>query len=108
MDIKQLKKLIKDSVREVLREELQNLGKQKLQEQAESSPWPTISRTTDNVAPVNKQSLMEKMGLVPDLPSIGSPSPPSTGGNPYMDLLKQTAEELVRNPSEINNFKNFQ
>lgn len=100
MDTKTFKKLIKEAVREVLHEELLNLGKTKLQESLNPGEnWPSVSFTSKDINPGLRQSLAEKMGL----PLPGAEN--SVGG--YADILAQTAAELRNNPAEISNFKNM-
>jgi hypothetical protein len=107
METQKLKNLIKEAVREVLKEELANLGKQKIQESlGANEEWPTVSLTTKNVNPAAfRQSLMDQMGIQ------GAPQPkPTTFAekqNVYQSMLDQVASEMRRNPSDISNFRNI-
>lgn len=111
MKTQELKNLIKESVREVLKEELANLGKQKIQESLSATEeWPTINLTTKNTnsaAPAAfRQSLMDQMGI-----SNTQPAAPKTfteKQNVYQNMLAQTAAELRQNPADISNFRNIQ
>jgi hypothetical protein len=116
----ELKRLIKEAVREVLKEELAELGKQKLNESINhglpySAPspstnneaWPTMKFDTSNTNPALRNSLMEKMGIA-DAMKV---EPPKTFGEKqavYSDLLSQVAAEMRQNPADINNFRNVQ
>ena len=108
METQKLKNLIKEAVREVLKEELANLGKQKIQESLSASEeWPTVSLSTKNVNPAAfRQSLMDQMGIQ------GAPQPkpvtPAQKQNAYQDMLAQVAAEMRQNPGEVNNFRNIQ
>lgn len=102
MEISKFKKLIKEAVREVLREELTSMSKSKLQESVNTEEsWPSISLTTKNVDPNMRQNLAEKMGL--SFPN----NTPKGRSNGFEDILAQTAAELRNNPADINNFRNI-
>jgi hypothetical protein len=120
----ELKKLIKEAVREVLKEELAELGKQKINEsisrglsysQPQSSTgheaWPTMNFTSDNIAQGTskaniRQSLMDQMGMTP--PPVAAPTTFAEKQNVYQDMLAQVANEMKQNPAEISNFRNIQ
>ena len=116
----ELKKLIKEAVREVLKEELAELGKQKINESIShglpynpppaSNPneaWPTMNFNTSNTNPALRNSLMEKMGIAdaikPEIPKTFAEKQ-----NVYSDLLSQVASEMRNNPADLNNFRNVQ
>ena len=81
MKTNELKSLIKDAVREVLKEELAELGKQKINEslsrglpysQVQSNngneAWPTMNFNSSNINPAAskesiRQTLMDQMGI---------------------------------------------
>jgi len=120
MKTNELKSLIKDAVREVLKEELAELGKQKINEslsrglpysQVQSSnaneAWPTMNFNSSNTNPALRNSLMEKMGIADAM----KPEPPKTFGEKqavYSDLLSQVAAEMRSNPADLNNFRSVQ
>ena len=108
MKTQELKTLIKEAVREVLKEELANLGKQKIQESLTANEeWPTVSLTTKNVNAANfRQSLMDQMGI-----SSPQPAKPTTFAekqNVYQNMLAQVASEMRQNPADLSNFRNIQ
>jgi hypothetical protein len=106
MKSNELKTLIKEAVREVLKEELANLGKQKLQESISTTEeWPTISLNTKNVNPAYRQSLMDQMGITP--PQTAAPKTFSEKQNVYQSMLQQVASEMRGNPGDISNFRNI-
>ena len=107
MKTQELKTLIKEAVREVLKEELAELGKQKIQESISSQEaWPTMKFNSNNINPASpavRQSLMDQMGI---------PSPPATvpttfgeKQDVFQNILAQTAAELRQNPADLNNFR---
>jgi len=109
MKTQELKTLIKEAVREVLKEELANLGKQKIQESFTSQEeWPTIKLNSNNVNPALRQSLMDQMGI-PTPPSATNTTPTTFAEkqNIYQDMLAQVASELRQNPGEMNNFRSI-
>lgn len=122
MKTDQLKKLIKEAVREVLREELIGLGKQKINESlstglpytppsSNSEAWPTINFTSNNVNPAAsketiRQSLMDKMGI--DTPVTAPPVTFAEKQNAYSDILAQVANDMRNNPADLNNFRSVQ
>jgi hypothetical protein len=106
MKSQELKNLIKEAVREVLKEELLNLGKQKVQESLTSQEeWPTIKLNSNNVNPAVRQSLMDQMGIKP--PQAPIPTTFAEKQNVYQNMLDQVAAEMRQNPAEINNFRNY-
>lgn len=108
MKSNELKNLIKEAVREVLKEELAELGKQKIQESvAPSEAWPTVKFDTNSVNPALRQSLMDQMGIPAPKP-ISAPKTFGEKQSAYQDLLKQTAASMMQNPSDLNNFRNIQ
>jgi hypothetical protein len=107
MKSNELKTLIKEAVREVLKEELANLGKQKIQESLSTQQeWPTISLNTTNVNPTLRQSLMDQMGMTP--PPVAAPKTFGEKQNVYQNMLAQVAAEMRQNPGEVNNFRAVQ
>lgn len=107
MKSNELKTLIKEAVREVLKEELANLGKQKIQESLSTQQeWPTISLNTTNVNPAVRQSLMDQMGMTP--PPAAAPVTFGEKQNVYQNMLAQVAAEMRQNPGEVNNFRAIQ
>ena len=85
MKVDVFKKLIKEAVREVLREELSQTQPTPIQENK------TMSFTTQDVDMVAyRQNLAASMGLTPPLP----PKAQSTG-NPYLDIIAETASTMT-------------
>jgi hypothetical protein len=106
MKTQELKTLIKEAVREVLKEELANLGKQKIQESISSQEeWPTIKLNTGNTNPALRQSLMDQMGI--PAPPTAKPNTFAEKQNVYQDMLAQVASEMRQNPGEVNNFRSI-
>ncbi len=106
MKTQELKSLIKEAVREVLKEELANLGKQKIQESINSQEeWPTIKLNTGNTNPALRQSLMDQMGI--PAPPTAKPTTFAEKQNVYQDMLAQVASEMRQNPGEVNNFRSI-
>lgn len=109
MKTQELKTLIKEAVREVLKEELAELGKQKIQESlASQDEWPTMKFTSNNTNPANpalRQSLMDQMGI--PAPPTAKPTTFAEKQNVYQDMLSQVAAEMRQNPGEVNNFRNI-
>lgn len=84
MKVDVLKKLIKESVREVIREELSQMQSTPIQENR------TMGFTSNDVDMfAYRQNLANSMGLTPP----NQPSPSKTG-NPYLDIIAQTANEM--------------
>lgn len=124
MKTNELKTLIKEAVREVLKEELAELGKQKINEsismglpyvQPKSNPtqdaWPTMNFNSSNINPASsketlRQSLMDQMGIAG--PPVAAPTTFAEKQSVYSDLLAQVANDMRNNPAEINNFRNVQ
>lgn len=114
MKSQELKNLIKEAVREVLKEELAELGKQKIQESFTSKEeWPTLNFNTTNTttAAVDKsalrQSLMDQMGISAPI-ETSIPKTFSEKQNVYKNMLDQVASEMRQNPADLSNFKNVQ
>jgi hypothetical protein len=122
MKTNELKTLIKEAVREVLKEELAELGKQKINESismglpyAQPKPtqdaWPTMNFNSSNINPAAsketfRQSLMDQMGI--DKPPVAAPTTFAEKQSVYSDLLAQVANDMRNNPAEINNFRSVQ
>jgi hypothetical protein len=107
MKSNELKTLIKEAVREVLKEELANLGKQKIQESLSThEEWPTMNFNTTNTNPAIRQSLMDQMGMTP--PPAAAPKTFGEKQNVYQNMLAQVASEMRQNPGEVNNFRAIQ
>ena len=110
MKSQELKNLIKEAVREVLKEELAELGKQKIQESIGSQEaWPTMKFNSNNINPASPavhQSLMDQMGI--SAPPTAVPTTFSEKQSSYQDILAQTAAELRQNPADLNNFRSPQ
>ena len=90
MKVDVFKKLIKEAVREVLREELSQVNPTQIQENR------TMSFTTQDVDMVAyRQNLAANMGLTPPShPSHSKPKAQSTG-NPYLDIIAETASTMT-------------
>ena len=90
MKVDLFKKLIKEAVREVLREELSQVQPTPIQENR------TMSFTTQDVDMVAyRQNLASSMGLtLPSQPSHQKLQAPSTG-NPYLDIIAETAANMT-------------
>ena len=124
MKTNELKNLIKDAVREVLKEELAELGKQKINEslsrglpytQVQSNSgdeaWPTMNFNSSNINPAAskesiRQTLMDQMGIAG--PPVAAPTTFAEKQNVYSDMLKQVANDMRNNPADLNNFRNVQ
>ena len=125
MKTNELKTLIKEAVREVLKEELAELGKQKINESlskglpynqpnstiSDSQAWPTLNFNSSNINPAAsketiRQSLMDKMGIAP--PPAAPPTTFAEKQNIYSDMLAQVANDMRNNPADISNFRNIQ
>jgi hypothetical protein len=90
MKVDVFKKLIKEAVREVLREELSQVKPTPIQENK------TMSFTTQDVDMVAyRQNLAASMGLTtPHQQSYSNAQSPSTG-NPYLDIIAETASTMT-------------
>jgi hypothetical protein len=112
MKTNELKTLIKEAVREVLKEELAELGKQKINESlSRGDAWPTMNFNSSNINPAAsketlRQSLMDQMGI--EAPSVAPPKTFAEKQHAYSDLLSQVASEMRNNPADLNNFRNVQ
>jgi hypothetical protein len=105
MKVDVFKKLIKESVREVLREELSSLQvQQPIQENK------TVSFTSQDIDMVAyRKNLANMMGLqAPSMQSNGYQPPvskaPSTG-NPYLDIIAETAATMT--PQELAQMRQY-
>jgi hypothetical protein len=90
MKVDVFKKLIKEAVREVLREELSQANPTQIKENR------TMSFTTQDVdMVVYRQNLAASMGLTsPQQPTHSKPQSSSTG-NPYLDIIAETASTMT-------------
>ena len=93
MKVDVFKKLIKEAVREVLREEISQMSPTPIQENR------TMNFTTQDVDMVAyRQNLTKMMGL--ETPSIQHGTPlVKPSGNPYLDILAETAATV--SPMEL-------
>jgi hypothetical protein len=104
MKVDVFKKLIKESVREVLREELANLQPQPIQENR------TMNFTSQDVdMTAYRKNLASMMGLqAPPMQNSGyqptSPKVQSTG-NPYLDIIAETAATMT--PQELAQMRQY-
>ncbi len=89
MKVDVFKKLIKESVREVLREELSSL--QLNQPIQENRTIGFSSQDVDMVA--YRQNLAKSMGL--EFPSQPQAPKVQSTGNPYLDIIAQTAATMT-------------
>lgn len=90
MKVDVFKKLIKEAVREVLREELSQVQSTPIQENR------TMSFTTQDVDMVAyRQNLAASMGLTSQSQPINSKPPVSKTGNPYLDIIAETAANMT-------------
>jgi hypothetical protein len=90
MKVDVFKKLIKEAVREVLREELSQVKPTPIQENR------TMSFTTQDVDMVAyRQNLAASMGLANPITQSTSKSNPSSTGNPYLDIIAETAANMT-------------
>jgi hypothetical protein len=97
MKVDVFKKLIKEAVREVLREEISQMNSTPIQENR------TMNFTTQDVDVVAyRQNLAKMMGLETPIqhngPQQTAPKSQSTG-NPYLDILAETAATV--SPMEL-------
>jgi ABC-type metal ion transport system substrate-binding protein len=90
MKVDVFKKLIKEAVREVLREELSQIQTTPIKESR------TMSFTTQDVDMVAyRQNLASSMGLTPLSQPIYSKPQSSSTGNPYLDIIAETAANMT-------------
>ena len=90
MKVDVFKKLIKEAVREVLREELSQVQPTPIKENR------NMSFTTQDVDMVAyRQNLAASMGLTSQYQPINSKSPVSKTGNPYLDIIAETAANMT-------------
>ena len=90
MKVDVFKKLIKEAVREVLREELSQAKPTPIQENR------TMSFTTQDVDMVAyRQNLAASMGLTSPTQQIHSKSQVASTGNPYLDIIAETAANMT-------------
>ena len=90
MKVDVFKKLIKEAVREVLREELSQVKPTPIQENR------TMSFTTQDVDMVAyRQNLAASMGLTPPQQPTHSKPQSSSTGNPYLDIIAETASTMT-------------
>lgn len=94
MKVDVFKKLIKEAVREVLREELSQAKPTPIQENR------TMSFTTQDVDIVAyRQNLASSMGLTPPSQPLYSKPQTASTGNPYLDIIAETAANMT--PQDI-------
>jgi hypothetical protein len=92
MKVDVFKKLIKEAVREVLREEISQMTPTPIQENK------SMNFTTQDVDIVAyRQNLAKMMGLESPLPQHNGPT--KSTGNPYLDILAETAATV--SPMEL-------
>jgi hypothetical protein len=90
MKVDVFKKLIKEAVREVLREELSQVKPTSIQENK------TMSFTTQDVDMVAyRQNLAASMGLTSPTQQIYSKPQVTSTGNPYLDIIAETAANMT-------------
>lgn len=90
MKVDVFKKLIKEAVREVLREELSQIKPTPIQENR------TMSFATQDVDMVSyRQNLASSMGLTPPSQPVYSKPQSSSTGNPYLDIIAETAANMT-------------
>jgi hypothetical protein len=92
MKVDVFKKIIKECIREVLREEISQIKPASIQENK------NISFTTQDVDMVAyRHNLANMMGLQP--PPTQNNSPVKSTGNPYLDIIAETASAMT--PQEM-------
>jgi hypothetical protein len=103
MKVDVFKKLIKESVREVLREELSALQSQPIQENR------TMNFTSQDVDMVAyRKNLANMMGLqTPPMHNGSQPTSPKmqSTGNPYLDIIAETAATMT--PQELAQMRQY-
>jgi len=100
MKVDVFKKLIKEAVREVLREELSQTQPTPIQENR------TMSFTTQDVDMVAyRQNLAASMGLTPPTQQMYSKPQVTSTGNPYLDIIAETAANMT--PQEVAQMRQY-
>lgn len=100
MKVDIFKKLIKEAVREVLREELSQTKSTPIQENR------TMSFTTQDVDMVAyRQNLASSMGLTSPPQQSYSNSQVKSTGNPYLDIIAETASTMT--PQDLAAMRQF-
>ena len=100
MKVDVFKKLIKEAVREVLREELSQAKPTPIQENR------TMSFTTQDVDMVAyRQNLAASMGLTPPSQQQYSKPQIASTGNPYLDIIAETAANMT--PQEVAQMRQY-
>jgi hypothetical protein len=100
MKVDVFKKLIKEAVREVLREELSQTKPTPIQENR------TMSFTTQDVDMVAyRQNLASSMGLTPPSQHMNSNPKITPSGNPYLDIIAETAANMT--PQDLAAMRQF-
>jgi ABC-type metal ion transport system substrate-binding protein len=100
MKVDVFKKLIKEAVREVLREELSQVQPTPIKENR------TMSFTTQDVDMVAyRQNLAASMGLNPPTQQIHSNPQVASTGNPYLDIIAETAATMT--PQEVAQMRQY-
>jgi len=103
MKVDVFKKLIKESVREVLREELSSLQPQPIQENR------TMNFTSQDVDMTSyRKNLANMMGLqAPPMHNGHQPTSPKvqSTGNPYLDIIAETAATMT--PQELAQMRQY-
>jgi hypothetical protein len=90
MKVDVFKKLIKEAVREVLREELSQVNPTQIQENK------TMSFTTQDIDMVAyRQNLAANMGLASPSQPIYAKTKVQSTGNPYLDIIAETASTMT-------------
>ena len=90
MKVDVFKKLIKEAIREVLREELSQIKSTPIQENR------TMSFTTQDVDMVAyRQNLAASMGLTSPINSPYTKPQTASTGNPYLDIIAETAANMT-------------
>lgn len=103
MNTKELKEIIKECVREVLREELTNIGKNYVLENY--NPRSHVSGISDITNGYNTVTvpLTHRSPTAPD-PNFYVNKNNVTNRNPIEKILEQTAREASMDPSKLGNY----